>query len=170
VQRLNDVFLLQKKTAQPCSEVFETREMTVQPASDIFAPPKKPMIRVISSVGALKKTAETRRGMRVFARRQPRAGSPHVLFIDSCDDALESRGKMMDSFRMHLPKTKGPSGNHDKEGQATVASFRTWRGLPAFNPWPLTENAEAAMSGPMTQNEKCGRFHRNPLLIKMAAA
>lgn len=50
------------------------------------------------------------------------------------------------SFRSAVPfgssrgvAKKSPSGNHDKEGQAAVASFRTWRGSPAFNPWPLTE-------------------------------
>jgi hypothetical protein len=50
---------------------------------------------------------------------------------------------------MHLPENESPekespSGNHDKEGQAAVASFRTWRGLPAFNPWPLTEARKVA--------------------------
>ena len=68
------------------------------------------------------------------------AGPSPLTFYSSIhhDEALESRMKMRNFFRMRLPKTKSPSGDHDKEGQATVASFRTWRGLPAFNPWPLT--------------------------------
>ena len=91
--------------------------------------------------------------------------------------SLALKPEVADAFFMHLPKTrtlptrlspelrpetKGPSGNHDKEGQATVASFRTWRGLPAFNPWPLTESSKLA--GPNTRSKmKSAEFSLKPL-------
>lgn len=35
-------------------------------------------------------------------------------------------------------ENKVPPGKCDRKGQATVAAFRPWRGLPALNPHPLT--------------------------------
>ena len=66
------------------------------------------------------------------------------------------------------PRTKkSPSGNHDKEGHAAVASFRTWRGSQAFNPWPLTEASNVAgdCDG---RKMKVWKIFGNPLPIKIS--
>src|SRR4051812_31920146 len=36
-------------------------------------------------------------------------------------------------------KKESPPESHDKAGQATVATFRSWRGLRAGHPWSLAE-------------------------------
>jgi len=64
---------------------------------------------------------------------------------------LPAQGEAETAPHSSTPEKKVPSGNHDKEGQATVAAFRLWRGLPAFHPWSLTECGGKHAEGVLTK-------------------